>query len=337
MPLVGGPRIAPESFPVSFWQLGDLGVAAFPAEITKQMGQRLRDDLLAKSNGAFDRIALAGLTNGYISYTTTPEEYDSCDYEASFTLYGRQMGYAWMHFGRELESNLLKGTAITSSHPEPVQEGFASAATTPVRPTPEAGTILQQPAATTTNYGRIVMKWTGGDEQVDPARGTPFVTLQQQVGEGWRDVATEDSLSDTTARANGEWTETWQFDECTQPGTYRLTVTGQAVKAPGQAAGGYSAVSTPVEVSRLTLEVPQPTVAGGVASVRPLYPSPGDGALLALPRLLRGGDVSITLGNGGKVPATDPDDDGLYTAHVGSSTVTGATATDRCGNTGSAG
>ena len=75
-------------------------------------------------------------------------------------------------------------------------------------------------------------------------------------------------------------------------------------------------------------------MADGIASVRPIYPDPGQGTLLALPRLLLGGDVSVTLGNGGKVPATDPDGDGLYTAHVGNGNVTGATATDRCGNTG---
>jgi hypothetical protein len=84
----------------------------------------------------------------------------------------------------------------------------------------------------------------------------------------------------------------------------------------------------------LALQVPAPTVADGVASVRPLYPDPGAGTLLALPRLVRGADVEITLGNGGRVPASDPDDDGLYTAQVGNGNVTGATATDRCGNSG---
>jgi hypothetical protein len=85
----------------------------------------------------------------------------------------------------------------------------------------------------------------------------------------------------------------------------------------------------------VALTVPQPTVAGGVASVRPLYPDPGAGALLALPRLVRGADVDITLAGGDRVRASDPDGDGLYTAEAGDAPVTGATATDRCGNAGS--
>src|SRR3954451_11950850 len=271
MPLVGGPGIAPDTFPVSLWKIGSLGVVAYPAEITKQMGQRIRDDLLARSDGAFDRIALAGLTNGYISYTTTPEEYDTCDYEASFTLFGREEGYAWMHFGRELESNLLHGTPLKSAA-EPTEQGFADAHSTPIRPTADAGTISQQPAATITNSGRAVMVWKGGDQQVDAPRGTPFVTLQHKVGDGWSNVATDDSLADTTLRHDGNWTETWQFDECSPPGIYRLHVTGQAVKNAGEPASGYTADSNSFTVSRLALQVPAPTVADGVASVLPVYP-----------------------------------------------------------------
>ncbi|MCW2990224.1 MAG: hypothetical protein JWM73_818 [Solirubrobacterales bacterium] len=331
-PLVGGPGIAPDTFPVSFWQVGGLGIVAYPAEITKQMGQRIRDDLQARSGGAFEHIALAGLTNGYISYTTTPEEYDSCDYEASFTLFGRQEGYAWMAFGRRLEGNLLHGTPLTSAA-EPAPTGLASATTTPMRPTADAGTVTAQPAAALTRYGRAVMKWRGGDQQIDPARGTPFVTLERKVGEGWQAAGTDDGLADTTARKDGEWTETWQFDECSTPGIYRLAVRGMAIRNAGEAPGPYTAVSSPFSVSPVALAVPAPAVEGGEASVRPTYPDPGQGTLLALPRLVRGATVDI-LTAGGRARATDPDGDGLYTAHVGAAAVTGATATDACGNTG---
>src|SRR3954454_7254753 len=143
-PLYGGPGAAPAPFPVSMWRVGDLGIVAYPAEITKQMGQRIRDDLTARAGGRLQHIALAGLTNGYISYTTTPEEYNSCDYEASFTLFGRQEGYAWMAFGRQLEAALLDDKPV-SSKAEPVPLGIATAQTTPVRPTSDAGTITAQP------------------------------------------------------------------------------------------------------------------------------------------------------------------------------------------------
>jgi neutral ceramidase len=331
-PLYGGPGAAPDTFPVSMWRIGGMGIAAFPAEITKQMGQRIRNDLLARAGGRLDRMTIAGLTNGYISYTTTPEEYNSCDYEASFTLYGRQEGYAWMAFGRSLEAALLDGKSF-SSRAEPVPTGIATTQTTPVRPTADAGTVTAQPAGSIDRYGRAVFKWKGGDQQIDPARGRPFVSLQREDGGTWRTVATEDSPADTTQRANGEWTETWQFDQCSPTGRYRFSVQGVAVKDPGGAPATYTAESKPFDVGRVPLTAGDATVAGGGASVTPLYPDPGAGALLALPRLVRGGDVELHLSDGRVVPATDPEDDGVYTAAVGSAQVSGVAVRDACGNT----
>jgi hypothetical protein len=334
-PLYGGPGATPDTFPVSVWRVGGLGIAAFPAEITKQMGQRIRNDLLARAGGRLDRFAIAGLTNGYISYTTTPEEYNSCDYEASFTLFGREEGYAWMAFGRGLEASLLDGKPY-SSHAEPVPLGVATTQTTPVRPTADAGTVTAQPANSTDRYGRAVFKWKGGDQQIDPARGRPFVSLQREDGGTFRTVATEDSPADTTQRANGEWTETWQFDQCSPTGRYRFAVQGVAVRGVGGdgfAPTTYTAESKPFEVGRVPLTAGDPTVADGVASVTPLYPDPGAGALLALPRLVRGGNVELRLSDGRTVTATDPDDNGVYTAGVGDAQVSGVDVSDACGNT----
>src|SRR4051812_6777568 len=331
-PLYGGPGATPDTFPVSVWRIGGLGIAAFPAEITKQMGQRIRNDLLARAGGRLDRMTIAGLTNGYISYTTTPEEYNSCDYESSFTLFGRQEGYAWMAFGRSLEAALLDGKAF-SSHAEPVPLGVATTQTTPVRPTADAGSVTAQPADSVDRFGRAVFKWKGGDQQIDPARGRPFVSLQYDDGGAWRTVATEDSPADTTQRANGEWTETWQFDQCSPTGRYRFSVQGVAVRDPGGAATTYSAESEPFEVGRVPLTAGEVAVAAGVAGVTPLSPDPGAGALLALPRLLRDGHVDLRLSDGRTVTASDPDDDGVYTADVGSAQVSGVAVRDACGNT----
>ena len=332
MPLLGGPGITPEIFPVSFWQVGDLGIAAYPAEITKEMGQRIRDDLLARGKSTFDRVVIAGLTNAYISYTTTPEEYDYCGYEGSFTLFGREEGYAWMAFGRQLESNLLHHTPL-STQPEPPDLAVGNAQSTPVRPVPDAGTVVTQPAHELTRYGRAVFVWKGGDEQVDPQReGHPFVTLQHKVGEGWSDVATDDSLSDTTFRSDGNWTETWQFDQCTPTGIYRLHVTGRTVKNPGEAASDYTRNSDEFTVSPVPLDVAAPAVSGQTASVTPTYPDPGR-ALLALPRLVRGGTAVFTLADGSTVDGQESN--GTYSADTGGQAVKSVTVTDGCSNTGS--
>jgi neutral ceramidase len=331
MPLLGGPGLAPVSVPVSFWRVGGLGIAAYPVEITKQMGVRIRDALLRDSKGALDRVVIAGLTNGYWSYTTTPEEYQYCGYEGSFTLFGREEGYGWLAAGNQLMKALLAGAPAPAGFPEPPNAGFATTRSTPPRSTPGAGTAVKQPADVT-RYQRATFSWQGGDPQVDAQRGRVFVALQRQTKGAWTTVDTDDTPADTAQRASGDvWTETFQMDDCRRTGTYRFHVTGRAVESAGASPAPYTVDSKPFEVNELTISAGAVTVADGVASVRPLYPDPGSGALIALPRLVRGADVVFKLADGSKVEAADPDDDGVYTAPV-SGEVTGVSVEDDCGN-----
>jgi neutral ceramidase len=332
MPLLGGVGITPSTVPVSFWRIGRLGIAAYPAEITKQMGKRIKTALLGQSAGAFDSVIIAGLTNGYISYTATPQEYGACSYEGSFTLFGRQEGYAWLSTGSVLEAALLSGRAATGAL-EPPEEAIGTTQSTPPRATANAGTAVAQPVDTL-RYGRAMFTWNGGDPQVDAARGRPFVSLQRSDGAGgWSTVATDDTFYDTTQRAAHDvWTETFQFDGCWPTGTYRFHVTGRAVRSLLGAPADYTLDSRSFALGRLTIAPGTPTVSGGVASVRPLYPDPGAGALVSLPRLVMGATVNLTLSDGRVKRAFDADHDGVYTTNVGSASVTRVSVVDDCGN-----
>lgn len=333
MPLLGGPGLAPTTVPVSFWRIGRQGIAAFPAEITTTMGRRIKSSLVRNSSGALDRVAIAGLTSAYLSYTATPEEYGACTYEGSFTLMGREEGYAWLAAGTQLESSLLAGAPAPAGAAEPPEAAFGTTQSTPTRVTADAGTVVKQPADVA-RYGRAVFAWKGGDPQVDAARGKTFVALQRRTSAGgWTTAATDDSFYDTTQRAAGDvWTETFQFDRCVPTGTYRFHVTGHAVTADGGAPEAYTVDAHPFTVSPVKLATGDVSPAGGVASVRPLYPDPGSGALVALPRLALGAAVEFALSNGRSVAATDPDGDGVYAARVGSAVVRAVHVNDGCGN-----
>jgi hypothetical protein len=332
MPLVGGPGLAPLSVSVSFWRLGRLGIAAYPVEITKQMGVRIRRGLLDASKGDLDRVVIAGLTNGYWSYTTTPEEYDYCGYEGSFTLFGREEGYGWLAAGNQLLQALRAGTPAPAGFPGPPNLGFGTTLSTPPRATADAGTAVKEPASTS-RYGRATFSWKGGDPQVDAPRGRTFVRLQREDEGGWVTVADDDTPADAVQRGPGDvWTETFQFDRCRPARSYRFRVTGRAVKSLLAAPAPYSLTSQPFELRPAKITTGDVTTDGGIASVRPLYPDPGAGALIALPRLVRGADVRMTLSDGSEITATDADGDGVYTAAVGGLSVTGVSVTDPCGN-----
>ena len=120
MTLLGGPgdTLVPGTQPVSVMRIGGLAITGLPSEMTKQMGLRIRNAVEAAAGGAYDDVILSGLTNGYSSYTATPEEYDACHYEGSFTLFGRRQGPLYRDAAVAISKALLEGVPYVGD-PEP--------------------------------------------------------------------------------------------------------------------------------------------------------------------------------------------------------------------------
>lgn len=337
-PGLAGVGLVPDTAPVSVWRVGPLGLAAFSMEITTQMGRRITDAVRDNAGGLFDRVALVGMTNAYQSYTSTPEEYDACEYEGSFTLWGRRQGPRLRDLASALARSLLGGALPPSADEPPLlllPPPFAPAP----EPTPEAGTAVEQPAESVGRFGRATFRWRGGNPQVDAPRGQTFVSLERETQGGAFDtVATDDSFRDTVERDDADvWTERFQFSECSREGTYRFHVTGRADRGSG--AAPYELTSRPFRVERLdSLKADPPTVEGTTATVRALYPDPGKETLLALPRRVRSGSILLRVQaprRRATMVRARPDAQGNFTARVpAGASVTVAEVRDGCGNTG---
>jgi hypothetical protein len=334
LPALIGAGLVPSIVPLAVWNIDGLGVAAVPSEVTKQMGERIRNALDA---GGFDRVALAGLTNAYISYTATPEEYDACHYEGSFTLFGRHQGLKWIDEALKLTEPLLAGEPAPSGAPEPPNLAFGTQDSgEPVRETPQAGTPVAQPAASTTRTGRVTFSWNGGDPAIDVRRGEPFVSVQRRVKRRWQTVFTDDSYQDATERTGRDvWTETVQFAECDPVGRSRIVVDGRADKGAG--VEPYRLISSAFEVKAVELQAGAPTVDGTTARVRGYYPAPAPGSLLALPRLVRTGSARLRVdpphGKVSTVTARPEATTGAFAANVpAGSLVEVVSIEDGCGN-----
>jgi len=337
-PGLAGVGLVPDTAPVSVWRVGPLGLAAFSMEVTTQMGRRITGAVRANAGGLFERVALVGMTNAYQSYTSTPEEYDACEYEGSFTLWGRRQGPRLRDVATAL-ARALSGAPLPPSAPEPPALLLPQVPAPAPEPTPEAGTALDQPAPVVRRFGRAEFRWRGGNPQVDAPRGATFVALQRQAGDGsFSTVATEDSFYDTVERDDANvWTERFQFTECTPEGTYRFRVTGRADRGAGPEP--YELDSRPFRVERLdSLQAGPVSVQGRTAAVRALYPDPGKDILAALPRRVLTGSILLRVQAPGRRATrvwAQPDGAGTFTAPVRP----GATATvlevrDGCGNTG---
>ncbi|HMK60549.1 MAG TPA: neutral/alkaline non-lysosomal ceramidase N-terminal domain-containing protein [Dissulfurispiraceae bacterium] len=93
----------PDTIPLGIYSIGKVTIATLPGEFTMVMGKRISDDIKRcqqeqmstaqhihqdeKSSGDYS-IVLIGLANEYLSYFTTPQEYQMQAYEGASTLYG---------------------------------------------------------------------------------------------------------------------------------------------------------------------------------------------------------------------------------------------------------
>jgi len=82
----------PDRVPIGVYQIGDRVLATLPGEFTTTMGMRIRARIARQRGVAPEQVLLAGLANEYLSYFTTPEEYDAQHYEGASTLYGQASG-----------------------------------------------------------------------------------------------------------------------------------------------------------------------------------------------------------------------------------------------------
>lgn len=95
----------PEIAPIGLTAIADGLLANAPGEMTTVTGQRIRDGIVARlAHTAFAHdqpLVLVGLTNQYLQYFATREEYDFQYYEGASTLYGPDSeAFLTRHFAR---------------------------------------------------------------------------------------------------------------------------------------------------------------------------------------------------------------------------------------------
>ena len=83
-----GPYVARRG-PIQLLRIGPLYLIGIPAEVTVVAGLRLRRTVAAIVGADPADVLVAGYSNGYLHYVTTPEEYDTQQYEGGSTLFGR--------------------------------------------------------------------------------------------------------------------------------------------------------------------------------------------------------------------------------------------------------
>lgn len=107
--------LVPHVLPLQVIRIGQLTLAAVPAEFTTMAGRRLTQTLKDTAGAPPNaRIIIANYANGYSGYVTTKEEYDMQHYEGASTLYGPYTLEAYRQEIGLLAQAVYSGTTVSS-------------------------------------------------------------------------------------------------------------------------------------------------------------------------------------------------------------------------------
>ena len=242
-----------ERVPVQLLRIGQLHLIGIPGEVTIVAGLRMRRAVAAVVGAELHNVLVAGYSNAYIHYVTTPEEYEAQRYEGGSTLFGRWEGPALTQTVVELARALHEGRSDDPGTPP-----------TDVVPTPRRrtrsrgdrpvaqdafGTVLLAPRERYRAGEQVQVDFVGASPNNDLHRGGTFLEVEQQVDADWRRVA-DDGDWETKFRISKidrrslRVTVTWDIPPDAAAGTYRIRYSGDAAAEDG-ALSAFTATTAP--------------------------------------------------------------------------------------------
>ncbi|AZM59373.1 MULTISPECIES: neutral/alkaline ceramidase [unclassified Streptomyces] len=228
-----------ERVPVMLVRIGALHLIGVPGEVTVCAGLRLRRTVAGIVGADLDDVLVAGYANAYFHYLTTPEEYDTQQYEGGSTLFGRWQLPALQQTAAALATSLRDGTRLPLGPKPPdlsdeqlsLQPGVVLDAPPLLR---KFGDVLVPPRETYRAGERAEAVFAGAHPGNDLHRGDTYLEIQRRDDGGtWRTVADD---GDWPTRfhwardgiAASKVTITWDIPQGTAPGSYRIVYHGDA-------------------------------------------------------------------------------------------------------------
>ena len=244
---------------VTIARIGQLVILAMPTEVTTMAGRRLRAAVMSEVGDWAQHVVLAGYSNGYAGYVTTPEEYLLQQYEGGHTLHGRWTLPAYEQIASRLASALDTDGSVTKSslNESTVYDDWRGKSFETVL---HNGDISSPPKGS--NYGDplplVAYTYSKGDVIVaefwstNPSSryvtGNNYMLVEVKTSTGWQTIATDSDWATTVRwRKKDESfiaTLSWQAPKTAEAGEYRLT--HQGWDAEGNA---FSGVSSKIQIN----------------------------------------------------------------------------------------
>jgi len=249
--------LMPEGGPVQLLRIGQLYLIGIPAEVTIVAGLRLRRTVAQIVGAELRDVLVAGYSNGYLHYVTTPEEYDEQRYEGGSTLFGRWELPALQQVVAELATAMRdQRPAPQGQRPaEPSRRRLSRRRAKPDVPVSghQFGDVMEAPLPAYQPGSTVSAVFAGAYPNNDLHRGGSYVRVEQESGDGWSTVADDSDWSTTfrwrrTGRRGSIITVNWAIPENTGAGQYRLRYDGDARDRDGRISA-FTGATEPFEIS----------------------------------------------------------------------------------------
>jgi neutral ceramidase len=187
-------------------------------------------------------VLVAGYSNSYIHYVTTPEEYDEQRYEGGSTMFGRWEAPALTQTVVGLASAMRNGTQVDRGTPPP---DLSQRRRGPVKPKADApasgrafGDVLSAPRTSYSAGDLVEVAFAGANPNNNLRRGGTYLEVERHEGEGWLRVADdgdwETKLHCRKGDGGSRISITWDVPSRVTPGEYRIRYHGDASDAAGR-------------------------------------------------------------------------------------------------------
>jgi len=214
-------------------RIGDRLLAAVPAEVTTTAGRRMRRAVSAAYASAvgpagdsipLSHVMVMSLTNGFMQYITTPEEYTAQEYEGGSNLWGP---HTVVVFAEELArlAESLPGRPIVEVDSMVVGPG-ATTVRFPPRAGPSGG---ERKIEELTCRGRVVrVTWIDAPPGRLAIAGEAVIRFERRVAGAWRTMAWDDQHEVTvfveqSVKDGYRWAAEWSPRDL-QAGEYRVVL-----------------------------------------------------------------------------------------------------------------
>jgi hypothetical protein len=214
----------PSAVPLFVLRVADRLLITEPGEASAETGRRTRAAVLAAAKGMGIRgVTLMGLTNEFVQYLVTPEEYDRQHYEGGSTIYGPAEGAAVSDSLVEMTERMREGKRAPAPYPFDPRHGVVPDGR-PFGDGSSVASITTQPVDVPPGAQAVFM-WQGGPSGLDKRLDKRFIAIERRTRAGWRRVADDLGLSIVwTGDADGNYNVHWQVPRAAKPGRYRIRV-----------------------------------------------------------------------------------------------------------------